>query len=142
MRRNNSWIDHLRYRWCNIHPFSHALSITNKDGSVFWICLEESRPAEIIIGKNARCCGIIRIHWEQDILEICDLRIVEKHRGNGLGTEILLWIISYAQQENIQQIWAIVSPENFCDFDRLMDWYLRYGFHRESPDGKFLIMDL
>ena len=142
MRNNISWINHIKYRWCNIHPSSLAISIKTKEGSVFWICLEESRPAEIIIGKNAKCCGIIRIHWEQDILEICDLRIVEKHRGNGLGSEILLWIFAYARQENIKQIWAIVSPENFCDFDRLMNWYLRYGFHRELPDGKFIIMDL
>jgi len=142
MGNNIPWIKHLKYRWFNIHPCSNAISITTNEESIYWIYLEESRPAEIIIGKNARCCGIIRIHWEQDILEICDLRIVEKHRGNGLGSEILLWIFAYARQENIKQIWAIVSPEKFCDFDRLMNWYLRFGFHRESPDGKFIIMDL
>jgi ribosomal protein S18 acetylase RimI-like enzyme len=142
MGNNISWIKHLKYRRCNIHPSSNAISITTNEESIYWICLEESRPAEIIIGKNARCCGIIRIRWDRDVLEICDLRIMGQHRGKGLGTKILLWIIAYAQQENIQQIWAIVSPENLCDFDRLMNWYLRYGFHRESPDGKFIIMDL
>lgn len=142
MRINSSWINHLKYRWCNIHPCSNAMSIISNEGSIYWIYLEESRPAEIIIGKNGRCCGIVRIYWKQDVLEICDLIISEQHRGKGLGSKILLWIIAYARKENIKQIWAIVSPENFCDFDRLMNWYLRFGFHRESQDGKFIIMDL
>ncbi len=142
MGNNIPWIKHLKYRWFNIHPCSNAISITTNEESIYWIYLEESRPAEIIIGKNARCCGIIRVHWDRDVLEICDLRIMEQHRGKGLGTKILLWIITYARKENIKQIWAIVSPEKFCDFDRLMNWYLRFGFHRESPDGKFIIMDL
>ena len=51
-------------------------------------------------------------------------------------------LIEYARQENIHQILAIVSPENYYDFDRLMNWYLRFGFHKESPDGKSIIMNI
>ena len=142
MRKNSSWIDQLKYRWCNIPPYSDATSITTNNGDVFWISLDESRPAEIIIGKNARFCGVIRFFWDQDVLEICDLRILGKYRSKGLGSQVLHWIIEYARQENIHQILAIVSPENYYDFDRLMNWYLRFGFHKESPDGKSIIMNI
>jgi len=142
MRKNSSWIDQLKYRWCNIHPYSDATSITANNGDVFWISLDEGRPAEIIIGKNARICGVIRILWDGDVIELCDLFLVEKHRGKGLGSQIIHWIIEYARKENIHQICAIVTPENYCDFDRLMNWYLRFGFRRKTSDGKSIILNL
>ena len=142
MKNNSSWINQLKYRWCNIHPYSEAIPIMTKDGSKYWICLDKRRPINIYIEKNARSCGVIRLIWDEEHLGLCDFYIKPNYRGKGLGTKLLSWLILYASQDNIHQIEALVIPENNKDYDRLMSWYLRQGFYRGSPERRSIIMDL
>lgn len=137
-----NWFKAIRFRWLNIHPCSQAISIITKEGEKYWIEIDERWPDEIYVLQNGKACGLARMNWLEDQLELWDLFIFEKHRWHGLGTAFLQWLISYARQKKTPRIWAIVSPEKGLDCSRVMDWYIRQGFHRESSQGRTIVLDL
>ena len=131
-----SWLDQLSYKLFNKYPYPDTPFVTSNDGSVYWIDFIDKRPSQISIGKNAHHCGLINLIWKKETLEIWDINLFPKYRGRGLGTQLLNWLIAYARQENMMSLWGLVSPEEDHNFDRLLAWYLRNGFTRESPSGK------
>lgn len=137
-----SWLDELKYKYFNIFPYPDTPFVKTEDGSVYWIDFKGNKPSHICIGKNARPCGLIKLFWKNDTLEIWDIILPLKYRGNGLGTQLLIWLISFARQENMQYLWGMVvtDPEQY--FDRTMAWYLRHGFERVSPTGNHIRMKL
>lgn len=137
-----NWVKSFRFRWLNIHPSNRAIPIVTEEGAKYWIEVNESQPTAIIVSHNGKVCGLVRMIWYEDRLELWDLFIWEKHRGHGLGTALLQWIIMYARQENEPKIWAIVSPEPGLDFERVMAWYLRQGFHQVSCNSRAIVYDL
>jgi len=137
-----SWLEKLKYKFFNIFPYPDTPFVKIEDGSVYWIDFFDKRPRQISVGKNGRHCGLIKLLWNNNTLEIWDIILFEKHRSKGLGTGLLIWLISYARQENMQEIWGLVVPENEQDFDRTMAWYLHHGFQRESPSKNSISMKL
>lgn len=132
-----SWLEDLKYRFLNIHPNSEAIKLITREGKCYWFSLVGKRPREIFLGKNARHCGTLRILWHKNrVLELCDIYLPEKHRGNGLGTQLIQWLINYARNEKMIGIWGMVVSEKDQDFDRLMAWYLRNGFQKDTPSSK------
>ena len=137
-----SWISQVKYRLFNKFPYPDMPFVKIEDGSIFWIDFVDQKPSHISIGKNARHCGLIKLLWKNETLEIWDINLFPKYRGKGLGTQLLNWLIFYARKEKMQEIWGLVVPEDEQDFDRLMAWYLCHGFQRESPSGKRIRMML
>ena len=134
-----SWLDELKYKFFNIFPYPDTPFIKTEDGSVFWIDFVDKRPPQISIGKSGHHCGIINLIWNYESLEVWDINLFPKYRGKGVGTLLLNWLIGYARQENMRYLWGAVSPEDEQDFDRLMAWYLRNGFERESSKDSILL---
>lgn len=73
MSDNISWLSQTKYRLFNIHPNPDAQFIKSNDGTKFWIDHEEQKPSVIGIGKNGRLCGLIKLLWKNETLEICDM---------------------------------------------------------------------
>jgi len=44
--------------------------------------------------------------WKNKTLKIWDIKLFPKYRGKGLGTQLLNWLVDYAQKENMQEIWG------------------------------------
>jgi len=137
-----SWLSQIKYRLFNKRPYPDAQFIETYEGTKFWIDFDEQKPLLIGVGKNARLCGFIRLLWKNETLEICEINLFPKYRGKGLGTQLLNWLITYARQENIKELWGLVAPEDEQDFDRLMAWYLRHGFQRETQSGNSIRLRL
>lgn len=74
-----------------------------------------ARPGELYTGWT-----ITRINVPRDV------------RGRGLGTKILVEIITDADAEGVS-LWLEVSPSDGLNYIQLVDWYKRHGF--VSIDG-------
>jgi ribosomal protein S18 acetylase RimI-like enzyme len=57
-------------------------------------------------------------------LMISKIYIREQHRGNGLGNQLLDFVISLSSQRQLQTIWLTVNRFN----ETAIDWYRRKGF--------------
>jgi len=137
-----SWLDELMFKLFNIFPYPDTPFVKTEDGSFYWIDFNDEKPPQISISKNGHHCGLINLLWNKDTLEIWDINLFPKHRGKGLGTGLLNWLIAYARKENMNELWGLVVPEDEQDFDRTMAWYLRHGFQRESPSKNSIRMKL
>jgi ribosomal protein S18 acetylase RimI-like enzyme len=136
------WVKRQLFRWFNICATHDAVPIDDQYGKRFWTSIEDEYPTEMMIWRHGKFCGLIRMSWQPDHLELWDIFVQDKYRGKGLGTAMLKWLVGYAEGRNITKIWAVVSPENPPDFDRVMGWYLHQGFRRKSPNSHVITMDL
>lgn len=58
------------------------------------------------------------------------------YRGNGLGSALLVDVITWAKAHSYQRITGKVAPKDFGRNPRLPDWYQRHGFQFERyPEG-------
>jgi len=137
-----NWIDEFRYRWFNYCPSDKAIPIITKNNKNYYIFLDDDPPFQINVSQYGKSCGLMKVNWRDNEIELCEITIFKKYRRNGLGTAFLKWLISYARQKNVSMIWGIVAPQNGLDFTQVMNWYLNNGFQRKSPKSKVIVFDL
>jgi ribosomal protein S18 acetylase RimI-like enzyme len=137
-----NFIKGIRFQLFNIPPSDTGKPIVTRNGTKYWLCMDEFPPHTIGAFRKGKNCGFIRVLWFDDHLELGQLTVLKKYRRKGLGTALLQWLITYCRNEKIPKIWAIIQPENEVDFDWLMEWYLRQGFVRESQESKVIVFNL
>ncbi len=111
-------------------------------GAKYWVSCEGNRPSEIHLGQYGKPCGLIRLAWSENQIDLCDIFIFPEHRWNGLGTAFLRFLIQFAREKKIKRIDAIVSPEHGLDFDRILAWYIKNGFQCASTEGRLIFLNI
>ena len=66
-------------------------------------------------------------------IQIRDLYVLKKYRGNGLGELLLSGVLDYAAEQKAQRIIAYCGAEPFCEGGQLpmeqeVAWYEDHGF--------------
>jgi ribosomal protein S18 acetylase RimI-like enzyme len=119
----------------NSAPTKNAIQIKSFDQKRYWLIFDEHLPTDILVIFYGHPVGLIKLLWHDDVLELCNIHIFIKYRGRGIGTTLINWLISFAKQNHVEKIWGIIRPEKQSNFDRLLNWYIKQGFLRESPDN-------
>lgn len=83
----------------------------------FFIVLE----GEIRIGRLYVLDG-------SDEIRVVDISIVEEHRGNGVGTKLMMEIMNRARQKSLP-VRLRVEPDNPA-----LQWYLKLGFSKIADE--------
>lgn len=76
------------------------------------------------------------LKWRQpEALDIRDLHVEKKHRGNGLGTILLDRIVLLAGTSGVAKIWGGIVQKDMDESPFLLEWYQRHGFSVEAPES-------
>ena len=59
-------------------------------------------------------------------------------RRLGIGTLLLTRLIAEAKERGIKEIWGSVTPSDIIASPHLLQWYRKFGFSVENPDGECL----
>lgn len=137
-----SVISNFSFRWLNKCSLSQGIPIITKKQQRYWIFLDDLPPFQITVARYGKPCGLMRIKWQENEIELCEISIFKKNRDKGLGTAFLQWLISYASRNGVKTIWGIVAPDKELNFDQIKNWYLEMGFHLESPKSKIIVFDI
>lgn len=137
-----SLIKKIRVRWFNHPPSENAIPLTTRGGAKYWVSYEGNQPSEITVGQYGKLCGLMRLTWSENQIDLGDFFIFPEHRWNGLGTAFLRFLIQFAKEKKIKRIDAIVAPESGLDFDRVLAWYIKNGFQRKSISGNAIFLNL
>jgi len=91
--------------------------------------------AKLIVIKNHERIG--RIYVDRDDVSICliDVALLPKHRGHGLGTQLLKELLIEAQDSNKK---VVIHVENF---NPAYAWYLKHGFKQVEDKGVYQYME-
>ena len=115
---------------------SHELTqITGNDGRASFsdTDVQEVRSVFLVAVANGEPvgCGGLRLLTE----DICEVkRMYAKHRGLGIGREILNSLERYAQDFGYEAIWLETRKVN----ENAVKFYLQQGYHVRSNYGKYI----
>ena len=62
------------------------------------------------------------LHWT-----LTDIFVPYGQQGNGIGSQLLRMVVNHADEEGLD-ICLSVQPEGGLSYEKLVEWYARYGF--------------
>ncbi len=133
----------------NTHLDAQAVIVTESRPSDILASLHESAEAEreyLFAARDADPSDLVLVAWQGDVavgyiattdqgddgLLIWEHLVVPAHRSNGLGQRLLL----EAVRRTVPGAIVEVDPLGELDSDRVADYYQRFGFARQSSDGR------
>ena len=81
-----------------------------------------------IISLGDERIGTIALDWKPTHLQLGEFYILAKHRGRGLGTEILEGVLAQADRRRLE------TRLEFLKWNPVGELYLRHGFHVVSEN--------
>ena len=123
-----------------VKPLLSALSeelfqITGSDGRASFSedDVQGDRSVFLVAVANGQAVGCGGLRPMTD--EVCEIkRMYEKHRGQGIGSEILHRLEKYAQEYGYQEIWLETRKIN----ENAVQFYLRQGYRIRDNYGKYV----
>ena len=90
---------------------------------------------EVQIRRGRKVIAHTSCHFSNDEIQIRDLYVLKKFRGNGLGEVLLAKIFDYATEKQAARITAYCGAEPFCadgqiPLEEEIAWYQDHGFNR------------
>lgn len=120
------WPDEAKRAFCDSQfELQHRHYVTHSAPGAFTIVMHDSDPI-----------GRLYLHWTSTELHIVDILLLPAARGQGIGSALLRWLQSMAQQARVSSLGLHVEQRNTAAY-RL---YQRMGFTMLGVHGMHVRM--
>jgi GNAT superfamily N-acetyltransferase len=130
-------------KWFNAQPWDGVEYFEGNHGEKFWIYWRNNEEdiANLRVLYRGHHIGHVIAEEKKHRLIIHDISVLKRYRKRGVGKGMMQEIVQWAGDNDFQEIYGFISPDEDTTLEYLQEWYRFQGFDvYEAKPGIFHIL--